>query len=130
LGAHTPRQPGSGTPALELQPCRAPFQQWVHNTSDNHLHPSQDAGQCVDFDTSDKHAIIYGCHPGGNQQWLLGPNGTKHIVAFNGPDISQDLCMTSCNASVSEAHLHPGQARCLRDARRLQQPASQYCGAV
>lgn len=132
--SHTVVVAGSGTPAVELQPCVAPVQQWVYNETDFHLHQSQNVKSCIDFDTSDKHAIIYGCHAGGNQRWLLNPNGTKRIVSFSSTNISKDLCMTGCTLAEEAAsedisrHTPAEQAKCLADARRQQLPAGEFCG--
>lgn len=75
----------SGTPALEMLPCAADsssLQQWNFTTYSN-LNLRSDGTRCVDFDRSDRKAIIYNCGgppPQINQVWSW-ESGTGRIVS-------------------------------------------------
>eukprot|EP00041_Stephanoeca_diplocostata_P026060 m.694769 g.694769 ORF g.694769 m.694769 type:complete len:943 (-) comp22884_c2_seq9:1552-4380(-) len=58
---------GSHTPAVELQPCGhgTGTQTWEYSTDTLNICPKGNTRKCIDQDTSDKHAEMYGC---GNKQ--------------------------------------------------------------
>ena len=84
------KEPASGTPALELQPCAAGRndQQWTINAaSAGGQIISIGSGACIDLDSSDGGLEMYSCHSAttsGNQQFSFNDGGSGHVVTSSG----------------------------------------------
>jgi hypothetical protein len=90
---------GSGTPALEIQPCKAKdsSQQWAYSKETEQLSLANSPKKCADQDVSDNRVEMYGCGNGqSNQKWTVNADNKGHIrqAALN------QLCMTPCPDSV------------------------------
>eukprot|EP00041_Stephanoeca_diplocostata_P026058 m.694681 g.694681 ORF g.694681 m.694681 type:complete len:164 (-) comp22884_c2_seq3:1472-1963(-) len=92
---------GSHTPAVELQPCGhgTGTQTWEYSTDTLNICPKGNTRKCIDQDTSDKHAEMYGCgNKQINQQWLINAEETGHIQQAG----LDKLCMSPCPDSDIE----------------------------
>lgn len=93
---------GSGTPALELQPCKAKAgnQDWSYSKDTQTLTPTNSPKKCADQDVSDSHVEMYSCGNGqANQKWAINADGKNHIRQAE----LQKLCMTPCADDTSSS---------------------------
>ena len=99
------KDPDSGTPAVQLQPCattRTQEQVWLHDAAKKWLQLRGDtSGRCIDLDLSDHNLEMYGCNKAviTHQQFTYDKKSGAFTTPYDG------TCMTTVDPTVANVEI-------------------------